>query len=173
MATATYLKEEEKITVYEPVTDIDIHYQTERGKPMPSNNHSYLQAEICFQLKVKHNAEFDIYSELSLELPSGKAVPDVCVYPKRVQNWQRDIIRRTDAPILVIEILSPKQAFDDLVDKIQDIYFPSGVLSAWIVVPSAESLILFTPNAKPESFDKTIVKDTASGFELDLNLVFN
>ena len=172
MATATYLKEEET-TVYEPVTDIDIHYQTERGKPMPSNNHSYLQLEIGFQLKVKYNSEFDIYSELSLDLTSGKAVPDVCIYPKRVQNWQRDIIRRTDAPLLVIEILSPKQAFDDLVDKIQDIYFPSGVLSAWIIVPSAESLVLFQPNAKPKSFDKTIVKDTASGFELDLNLVFN
>ncbi len=173
MATATYLKEEEETTVHETVTDIDIHYQTERGKPMPSYNHAYLQAEICFQLKVKYNSEFDILSELSLDLPSGKAVPDVCVYPKRLQNWQRDIIRQTNPPLLTIEILSPKQAFDDLVDKIQDIYFPSGVLSAWIVVPSAESLILFTPNAKPESFDKTIVKDTASGFELDLNLVFN
>ena len=172
MATATYLKEEE-ITVYEPVTDIDIHYQTERGKPMPSNNHSYLQLEIGFQLKVKYNSEFDIYSELSLELSAGKAVADLCIYPKRVQNWQRDIVRRTDAPLLAIEILSPKQAFDDIVDKIQDIYFPSGVLSAWVIVPSAESLILYKPNQKPESFSKTVVKDTASSFELDLNLVFN
>ena len=171
MATATYSKEEE-ITVYEPVTDIDIHYQTERGKPMPSNNHSYLQLEIGFQLKVKYNSEFDIYSELSLGLSAGKAVPDLCIYPKRLQDWQRDIVRRTDAPLLAIEILSPKQAFDDIVDKIQDIYFPSGVLSAWVIVPSAESLILFQPNKKPTSFDKTIVKDTASGFELDLNLVF-
>lgn len=172
MATATYLKEEE-ITVYEPVTDIDIHYQTERGKPTPSNNHSYLQAEIGFQLKLKYNTEFDVLSELSLELSSKKAVPDLCIYPKRIKNWQRDIIRRTDAPLLAIEILSPKQAFDDIVDKIQDIYLPSGVLSAWIVVPSAESVILYRPNQKPESFNKTVVKDTASGFELDLNLVFN
>ncbi len=171
MATTTYLKEGE--TAYEPVTDIELHYQTERGKPMPSNNHSYLQLEIGFQLKVKYNSKFDIYSELSLELSSGKAVPDLCIYPKRIQNWQRDIIRRTDAPLLAIEILSPKQGFDDLVDKIQDIYFPAGVPSVWIVVPSAESLILFKPNEKPESFNKTIVKDTASGFELDLNLVFN
>lgn len=173
MATATYLKEEE--TVYAPVVtdDLDIHYQTERGKPMPSYNHAYLQAEICFQLKIKYNSEFHILSELTLDLPSGKAVPGVCIYPKRVQNWQRDIIRKTDAPLLAIEILSPKQAFDDIVDKIQDIYFPSGVLSAWIVVPSAESVILYKPNQKPESFNKTIIKDTASGFELDLNLVFN
>ena len=75
-------------------------------------------------------------------------------------------------PLLAIEILSPKQGFDDLVEKIQDIYFPAGVLSAWIVVPSAESVVLFKPNQKPETFNKAIVKDTASGFELDLTLVF-
>ncbi len=94
MATTTYFKEEE--TAYEPVTDIDIHYQTERGKPMPSYNHAYLQLEIGFQLKVKYNSEFDILSELSLELSSGKAVPDLCIYPKRRQDWQRDIICETN-----------------------------------------------------------------------------
>ena len=43
MATITYLKEEQ--TAYNLADDLDIHYQTERGKPMPSNNHSYLQLE--------------------------------------------------------------------------------------------------------------------------------
>jgi Uma2 family endonuclease len=171
MATITLAKEETPI--YEPVDDLEIQYQTERGKPMPSDNHSYLQAEISFQLKIKYNSEFDIQTELTLDLPSGKAVPDVCVYPKKQRNWQRDIIRRTDAPLLTIEILSPKQAFDDIVDKIQDIYFPAGVQSAWIVIPSAESVILYKPNEKPETFNKTIVKDSASGFELDLSLIFN
>jgi Uma2 family endonuclease len=171
MATATLSKEIE--TTYETVDDLDIQYQTERGKPMPSNNHSYLQLEMGFQLKVKYNSEFDIYSELSLDLSSGNAVPDLCIYPKRQQNWQKDIIKRKDAPLLAIEILSPKQAFDDIVDKIQDIYLPAGVLSAWIVAPSAESVILYKPNEKPESFNKAIVKDSASGFELDLNLIFN
>ena len=171
MATITYLKEEE--TAYNSAADIEIQYQTERGKPMPSDNHAFLQLEIGFQLKVKYNSEYDIYSELSLELSSGKATPDVCIYPKKHRNWQHDIIRRTDAPLLSIEILSPKQAFDDLVDKIQNIYFPAGVLSAWIVIPSAESVILFKPNEKPETFNKTTVKDSASGFELDLNLIFN
>jgi Uma2 family endonuclease len=172
MTTATTYSKDDAITL-STASDIEVQYQTERGKPMPSYNHAYLQLEIGFQLKVKYNTEFDILSELSLDLSSGKAVPDLCIYPKRVQNWQRDIIRRTDAPLLAIEILSPKQAFDDLVDKIQDIYFPAGVLSAWIVVPSAESVILYKPNEKPETFSKTIVKDSASKFELDLRLIFN
>jgi Uma2 family endonuclease len=171
MTTATtYSKEEMPLS---EAADIDLQYQTERGKPMPSYNHSYLQAELCFQLKLKYNSEFDILSELSLDLSSGKAVPDLCIYPKKAQNWQRDIIKYKTAPLLAIEILSPKQAFDDLVDKIQDIYFPAGVLSAWVVIPSAESVILYKPNEKPETFNKTIVKDSASKFELDLNLIFN
>jgi Uma2 family endonuclease len=172
MTTATTYSKEKDIPLSE-AADFEVHYETERGKPMPSDNHSYLQAEICYQLKLKYNSEFDIQTELSLELPSGNAVPDLCVFPKKQRNWQRDIIRRKDAPLLAIEILSPKQGFDDLVDKIQDIYFPAGVLSAWIIVPSAESLILFKPNEKPETFSKTIVQDSASKFELDLGLIFN
>jgi Uma2 family endonuclease len=172
MTTATTYSKEEEMPLSE-AADFEVQYQTERGKPMPSYNHAFLQLEIGFQLKVKYNSEFDILSELSLDLSSGKAVPDLCIYTKKPQNWQRDIIRLKDAPLLAIEILSPKQAFDDIVDKIQDIYFPAGVLSAWIVVPSAESVILYKPNEKPESFTKTMVKDSASGFELDLNLVFN
>jgi Uma2 family endonuclease len=171
MTVTTYSKDEEM--PLSEAADFEVQYQTERGKPMPSYNHAYLQAEIGFQLKVQYKAEYDILSELSLDLSSGKAVPDLCIYPKKVNNWQRDVIKYKTAPLLAIEILSPKQAFDDLVDKIQDIYFPAGVLSAWIVVPSAESVILYKPNEKPETFNKTIVKDSASKFELDLRLIFN
>jgi Uma2 family endonuclease len=40
-------------------------------------------------------------------------------------------------PITVIEILSPKQAVQDLVDKFDE-YFKVGVKSCWLVIPTLE-----------------------------------
>jgi Uma2 family endonuclease len=147
-------------------------YEQERGKPMPSENHSYIQTEMSFQLKTNYGRQFDIFSELSLELTTGKAVPDICIYDKKPRDWKHDTIRRKDPPILAVEILSPKQNFNDITDKIFNIYFPAGVRAAWIVLPPAESIMLFTPSGVIKTFHKEMLTDTASGFDIDLNNVF-
>jgi Uma2 family endonuclease len=154
------------------VDSFESDYEQDRGKPMPSENHSYIQTEMSFELKTNYGSQFDIFSELSLELKTGKAVPDLCVYNKKPRDWKKDTIRRTDPPILAVEILSPKQNFNDITDKIFTIYFPSGVQSAWIVLPPAESIMLFTPSGVIKTFHKEVLTDTASGFNIDLNNIF-
>jgi Uma2 family endonuclease len=149
-----------------------LNYEQERGKPMPSENHSYIQGEIYFELKTNYGRQFDIFPELSLELATGKAVPDLCIYEKKPRNWKLDTIRRTDAPILAVEILSPKQNFNDITDKIFNIYFPAGVKSAWIILPPAESLMVLTPNGGVKTYHKEEVIDKISGFDVDLNKIF-
>jgi Uma2 family endonuclease len=152
----------------------EIQYELERNKPMPSLNHARIQASLVRHLGNTYHKEFDILSELTIDFPVKPAVPDVCIYPITPPDWRRDTIKKKDFPLLVIEILSPKQAFDDIMDKIRDIYFPAGVPSAWVVLPSAQSVMIFTPNAddKPKTYTAGILRDEVSGFEVDLDKIF-
>jgi Uma2 family endonuclease len=161
------------VTEAQPNTDsLEMHYEQERGKPMPSKNHAIVQGNAYFELRNQYGTQYDILTELSLDLTSGKAVPDLCIYEKTPRNWQEDVIKTKEAPLLAIEILSPKQNFNDITDKIKDVYFPAGMKSAWIVLPSVESVMVIKPNQKTKTYNEGILKDEASGFELNLDKVF-
>jgi Uma2 family endonuclease len=156
----------------EPRSELEIQYELERNKPMPSLNHARIQVSLAAHLFNAYAHDYDILSELTISFPVRPAVPDVCIYPKTPPVWRKDVIKKQDFPLMVIEILSPKQAFDDIMDKINDIYFPAGVLSAWVVLPSAQSVMIFTPNEKPKTYTSGIMRDDASGFEIDLDKIF-
>lgn len=151
---------------------VEIQYELERNKPMPSLNHARIQASLIWLLISAYRKEYDILSELKVDFPVKPAVPDVCIYPITPADWQNDVIKRVDIPLLAIEILSSRQVFDDIMDKIQKIYFPAGMASVWVVLPSAQSIMIFTPNAKPQTFTSGIMHDAASGFEVDLDKIF-
>jgi Uma2 family endonuclease len=150
----------------------EVLYEQERGKPMPSKNHAIIQGNAYFELRNQYNDQFDVLTELSLDLTTGKAVPDLCIYEKTPRNWQVDVIKTKEAPLLAIEILSPKQSLNDIVDKINTIYFPAGMKSVWVVLPPAESVMVFKPNSKTQTYNEGILKDDASGFELNLDKIF-
>jgi Uma2 family endonuclease len=156
----------------EPRSAAEIQYELERNKPMPSLNHARIQASLVWLLTTAYRKEYDILSELTIDFPVKPAVPDVCIYPVTPADWQNDVIKRVDIPLLAIEILSPRQIFDDIIDKIQKIYFPAGMSSVWVVLPSVQSVMIFTPNAKPQMFTSGIMHDAASGFEVDLDKIF-
>ena len=156
----------------EPRLAFEIQYELERNKPMPSLNHAKVQYRLAKYLGLAYDAEFDILPELTINFPVKAAVPDIAIYPKIADDWHADIIRRTELPLLAIEILSPKQVFDDILDNIHQIYFPAGLKSAWVVLPSAQSIMIFRPNTKPQTYASGIMRDEASGFELDLDKIF-
>lgn len=171
----TYSTTTETVSEAQPmVASLETQYEQERGKPMPSKNHSLLQMEIGFELKTQYGKQFDIFPELSLDLTSGGqgAVPDLCIYDKTPRNWDDDVIKTKIPPLLAIEILSPRQVFDDITDKIRSIYFPAGMKSVWVVLPKVQSVMLFRPNQKTETYNQGILKDTASGFELNIDKIF-
>jgi Uma2 family endonuclease len=146
-------------------------YEYERDKPMLSWNHS----ETAFSLNavlMPYRKEYSIKPELSLELTTGKATPDLCLYQKRKSNSAKDIIRMTEPPLLTVEILSPKQAYDDIWEKIRDIYFPAGVLSCWLLIPTSRLLQIFTPDGKILTITSGLVKDPALGIEISLEELF-
>ncbi|MCF0059487.1 Uma2 family endonuclease [Dyadobacter sp. CY356] len=149
-------------------------YTDESGTSLEKSfslNISRVRFCICLLLS-KYDAKFDVMPELELELSGGRAKPDISIFQNLVFNWEEDIIRYTESPITAIEILSPTQAYDALTGKIRKIYFPSGVKSAWILMPSVKAVQLFLPDNSVQYFTDTIFTDPVTDIKLDLKKVF-
>lgn len=144
-----------------------------RGKPISSRNHSILEVRISHQIMEKYESQFDVLTERDLDLPVGPAIPDICMYPKMTFNWEDDdVLKMTIPPITAIEILSPRQAYEVLASKIRKVYSPSGVQSAWTVMPSVKTIQLFIPHSPVKYFNELLFNDPITGVELDLTQIF-
>ena len=153
------------------ITELLAEYETERQKSMPSKNHSKLQARLSFCLLRAYENTFDIHSELSLELSTGRVNPDIAIYPAQKSDWIEDEIIVKEVPLAVIEILSPTQGIQDLIDK-REIYFGAGVKSYWIVQPVFQMIHVFYSKDDYQSFLKGDVIDTALDISIPLSEVF-
>lgn len=146
-------------------------YELERGKPMPSYNHSRTELRLV-KLLLPYEEKYDFMPELSLNLASGEGVPDLCIYPKLSFDFEKDIVKMPDPPITTIEILSPKQPLDDVLKKIRETYFPGGVKSAWVVLPSLKTIHLLMPGQKNEAFTDGLLTDPVTGIQIEIGEVF-
>ncbi len=146
--------------------------ESEISKNMASRNHAKIQSRMAKILGIQYDENYDILTKFEVELVGKRVVPDVCICPYEPSNWQKDVIRGSELPLLLVEILSPRQAFEDIMEKIRDVYFPAGAKSVWVVLPSTESVVVFKPNLKPQTFNQGVLKDAASGFDIDLDKVF-
>ena len=145
-------------------------YELERGKPPPSLNHGVTQALLIGALS-RYLPQYTVASELSLELEGERFTPDVCLYPKLQTNPMEDQIRMTEPPLLAVEIASPSQRTQDLLEKVRDL-LRLGVRSAWLVQPALQTITLFHPGAKPRTFTEGMVKDDVAGIDVALDDVF-
>lgn len=152
-------------------TELLLDYELERGKPMPSLNHSVLQLRLGVLLSKSYERDFTFASELSISLADKPFVPDLCIYPKRKVDWQNDEVRLSEPPLTTIEISSPKQNFDDFERKLKA-YFDAGVKSFWLVIPFTETLTIFYPNEKPVSFTTGEAIDKTNGITLSVDDLF-
>jgi len=68
-------------------------------------------------------------------------IPDISVYlelPEESEDeLEQDILKMTQMPELVIEVLSPKQAITEILSKFKA-YFTLGIKSCWLVIPSVK-----------------------------------
>ena len=139
-------------------------------KPMPSKNHARLENR--FAVALSRFEQYEAFIELSLQLKTKDAVPDVCLFDAEKADWLNDEIKVSEVPLLTIEILSPTQAVDELKDKIFNVYFPVGVKSCWIVVPTLKMIAIFTPDGEVRNYIGGIVKDPVLGVEVDIKDIF-
>lgn len=135
----------------------------------PSKNHSYIQITLGAALLVLKN--YSVFSKLSLDIGGKEYVPDLCLYPKQVFNPSKDEIKTQVLPLLAIEILSPSQNIQELIDKCS-VYFASGVKSCWLVLPVACAVMVLNNSETATTYIEQL-RDENLGITLDLKAVFS
>ena len=128
--------------------------------PRPRYNHIELQGEIYMQLKQYFKKRCNVSIEAALFLTKddpieikndknkidllvkskkAEVAPDVAVYCDKNQIFYRGYI---GIPQLVVEVLSPSNADDDLIVK-KDLYEKYGVPESWIISPMSKKVWIY------------------------------
>ena len=147
---------------------LDIEFPTQNGTEfMPSLNHSYICIEIIKQLL--ENKEFQPLPELTLDVDKG-LTPDVSVFSKNQikPNFLRDIVKFKEMPLVAIEVISPTQSIQDVLEK-ATILVKSGIKAVWTIEPYGRTVFVTT-----ESGDKIVHEDVVEleGIKVDFSKIF-
>ena len=147
-------------------------YEQERGKPMPSIQHSMVQGNLYFLLRLKYAEQYRFMPELSVKVDKEKHIPDISIYPSSLTYPAKDKVHIKKSPLGAIEILSPTQSLNELLDKCKT-YFAEGAKSYWLVLPGLNGVFVFHAPEEYDFFgkDDTLV-DKQLGIELGLKEVF-
>lgn len=139
---------------------------------MPSRNHSRVAHNLSVALDPFRD-RFSIHQQLSLNLDGWQTIPDLALYPagSLPTDWTTDEDECTTPPALVIEILSPKQNLQPLVDEVRE-YLRRGVTSCWVIVPATETLSVFPASGGSRSYAAGMARDESLGLEVALDRVF-
>ncbi len=146
-------------------------YERERGKPMPSKLHSVAQTNLLIQLST-YRPRLQSLSELTLRLDGRKLTPDVSIYADLEIDSTRDETHVTEPPLVSIEIASPTQGIQDLVDKAR-FMMEHGVEACWIVQPPIRTITVFTPDMESTTYSSGTVTDPTAEIEVDLDALFS
>src|SRR5436309_9882227 len=147
-----------------------LSYEEERGKPMPSRNHGRVQTNLI--LEFGHQQQFSTYSELTLFVAGTNYTPDISVYPREPADYRHDEASRADLPLVAVEIFSPSQSHQEVVEK-AEVYLRNGVKSCWIVSPPLRTVTILLPDGREEVFHSGLAKDPITGLTADLVKVFS
>jgi len=133
----------------------------------PSINHSYICTKIIEHLLKQEGIQ--PFVELTLDIDKGMT-PDISVYRENSirPDFLEDKTRCDIIPLLAIEILSPTQGIQELVDKAK-ILLAAGVSTVWIVDTYARTVIVVN-NEKKETFHRELVD--CEGIKVDFGEVF-
>jgi Uma2 family endonuclease len=145
---------------------------------MGSYNHSIIQANLAFLFK--RLGKYSVFTELSLDISQldrakfhfkEEIKPDVCIYPKRGLSRPFDILKMTEMPLLAIEILSPRQGAQEILEKFA-VYFALGVKSCWLVDPTTAIVAVYVSLDQPKSFTTGEVIDETLDIRLPTVEIF-
>jgi Uma2 family endonuclease len=119
---------------------------------MPSRKHSFTMGRLTGLLF--NDGRFTVMPELSLDTSQtdlkqfdlkakDELIPDISLYPNEVDlGGPVDELKMKDMPLLVIEVLSPRQSMNDTIAKFQA-YFALGIKSCWLVMPAIKSITIY------------------------------
>lgn len=138
---------------------------------MPSKLHSVAQTNLIGHL-LTYRPTYQVLSELTLHLGDRDLTPDLSVYRDLEVDFTRDETRMSEPPVLAIEISSPTQGIQDLVDKARFL-LEHGVQSCWIVQPPLRTVTIFTPEMSSTTYSEGVATDPATEIEVDLDDIFS
>lgn len=162
------------MTLFQPIENIEDQEFDDVG----SYNHSMVQANMAYVLK--RLGKYSVFSELSLDASSidtdklgvaKELKPDACIYPKRRLSLPLDILRMTEMPLLVVEIVSPRQGLFGIMQKFVA-YFALGVRSCWLIDPVQGTVSVYTSPTTFELFKDGDVKDTVLEIVVPISDIF-
>jgi Uma2 family endonuclease len=149
-------------------------YEIERNKPMPNLLHARCQSRLNTEICKKYDSSYEVLSELTLRLPQSTQdyVPDLSIYPINSFVSGNDETQVSIAPLCAIEIISPSQSINEMVEKIKA-YFQLGVQSAWLVLPTFENIYVYSSPTEYEIYraHQTLI-DTKTNIEIELSKIF-
>ena len=152
------------------INDRPLTYEEERGKPMPSKNHAAVQTNLAIEFS--RARDFRVLSELNVSLGGQPFTPDLCVYSRQPLDYRHDVVRVAEPPLVIVEIFSPSQGYQDVMDKVTH-YLEHGVKSCWVVIPPTRTITIYTPDGAQQTSSEGIAIDPAVGIEADLAAVFS
>jgi Uma2 family endonuclease len=120
-------------------------------KPMPKTRHSILQKRLLNEVD-NHTDDYTALPELRCTFGGRSIVPDIVVIA-----WNRINLNElgepeddfTEAPDWTIEILSPDQKVNRVIDNILHC-LRHGSKLGWMLDPDDYSVLTFTPQQEPE-----------------------
>lgn len=124
----------------------------------------------------EERGEVAIKRAINIKRPGGDwtQVPDLCYvsYERLPAGWMEDQACPT-APELVIDMISAKQSFGELVEKTTE-YLEAGVLRVWLVDCQARSITVFYSDARPRTYrgEMELIDPLFDGLELIPELLF-
>lgn len=146
-------------------------YEKERDKPMPSLNHAFVQARLIVAFAA--SPEFSALPELTLGFPDrDPLIPDIAIYPRLTPDWLKDQTRVRAMPRSVVEIVSPYQGLQDILDKLE-VYYAYGVESAWVIQSGFQLITIYLPGQpRPLNFPQGEARDPATGLTVRVEDIF-
>lgn len=141
-------------------------------KMSPKGFHAAVQAALLILIQSAYRDKGRIYPEWEIRLKrhgnDWVPVPDLTYisFDRLPSDWLQDEPCPL-APELTIEIISPGQAFSDLVEKATD-YLNAGVSQAWIADTHAQAISVFYDNSPPITFRNNNKIFPSILFELEL-----
>lgn len=145
----------------------EIENEKVQAEEMPTFNHSVTCARITKQLS--KNESIEALPELTLAIGNG-LTPDISVYPTELiqPDFFQDITRFETPPLLAIEVISPSQNIQDLLQKAKTLT-EAGSKTVWTIEPFTRSIFVTTKNGTQLLHNTTVESE---GITVDFVKVF-
>ena len=115
------------------------------------------------------NKNIQLLPELTLDIDNGLTL-DVSVFSKNQikLDFLRDVVKCNEMPLLAIEIISPKQNIQDVLEKAVGLV-KAGVKAVWTIEPYGRTIFVTTEQGENINHEDIVESE---GIKVDFSKVF-